>query len=155
MPDNVVDGSDFSGLDAIPETEKKKKRAPSSRVRSSSRRDAPTLAQIRDEMSASMVMLSGFVSAKCDRCGMHIAMMGPAWIDSLINAAEKNPRIREMLERAVTGSTLGALMFSTVALVMPIAMHHLPFFTRREVEETNASPDDGYTGKHRAADSVA
>jgi len=45
---------------------------------------------------------------------------------SLQNLADQNPKVRKAIERMLEGGAWGEVIFSGLAMVLPIVMHHLP-----------------------------
>lgn len=57
-------------------------------------------------------------------CASHFATAGPGLAKQLATMSESNPQLRQVLERALDVSTMGALVMALFMYLMPPLLHH-------------------------------
>lgn len=88
-------------------------------------RKASSTRQLREALASFLAAPSLLFSAMGDHyCAYIWANRTPQMADAWVALAEKNPRVRRILEAMVTGSDVGLVVMSTAAVVVPTMAHY-------------------------------
>lgn len=114
--------------DAQPEPQaqaepKKRGRPRGSRSSETARREASR--QLESALAEILTMPAiGFAMVGDEFCADHFSNAGPHFAKRLVDVSERQPQLRSILEKMVTGETVAVLLLDGFAYLMPPLVHH-------------------------------